>query len=224
MIFFSVVWTIWLSRNEIVFRNVSIEVDHMLQLSLLRVCRWGSTKWATMFPSLSNIMVRGEALKSVSFLFPLYPPSKWISLELEVLKFNIDGVVSGSFGPAGIGGVLKNHEGKMLCYFSKNVGIIDALTAKLLAIKETGILFKSSKRVQSHRLLVEYDSNNVVHYIKNAHLSPVSFRGIIDNILAMFEGLDWQVFLISREQNTLADNLAKKGISIIRGITEYLLD
>ncbi|KAK9002057.1 hypothetical protein V6N11_024746 [Hibiscus sabdariffa] len=141
-------------------------------------------------------MARGEVLKTISFHRPIYPPSKWMPLEVEDLKFNVDGAVSGSFG----------------------------LAAELLAIKEAGILFKSLKWARSHRLLVECDSNNIVHWIKNAHLSPASFRGIINSILDTFEGLVWQVFLISREQNSLADNLAKKGISITRGIVEFLLD
>ncbi|KAK8976867.1 hypothetical protein V6N11_047634 [Hibiscus sabdariffa] len=136
----------------------------------------------------------------------------WISPEIEVLKFNIDGAVSGGFGLglAGIGGVSRNYASKTLSYFSKNVGVIDVPTAILLAIKEASILFKSSKWTQSHRLFVECDSNNAVYWIKNIHLSPAPFKGIIEGIMATFEGLDRQVSLVSREQNTLADNVAKK--------------
>ncbi|KAK9006331.1 hypothetical protein V6N11_035372 [Hibiscus sabdariffa] len=171
----------------------------MFQLSLLKVYRWGSAKWAPLFPSLSTIMARSKALESISLVRPLLSPSLWCPPEVEALKFNIDDAVSGSFGPACIRGVLRNHKGKMLCYFSKNVGVVDAPTEELLVIKEAGILFKSSKWARSHRLFVECDSNNVVHWIKNAHFSPIEFRGIIDSILATFEGLDWQVFLISIE-------------------------
>ncbi|KAK8984755.1 hypothetical protein V6N11_020070 [Hibiscus sabdariffa] len=225
MIFFSIVWTLWLSRNEAVFRNVSIEVDHMFQLSLLRVCRWGSAKWAPLFPLLSTILARSEALESVSLVRPLLSPSLWFPPEAEALKFDIDGAVSGSFGPAGIGGVLRNHEGKMLCYFSKNVGVIDAPTAELLVIKEAGILFKSSKWARSHHLFVECDSNNVVHWIRMLIFLQLRLEESSSAFWPRVEGLDWQVFLIARVQNTLAaDNLAKKGISISRDIAEFLLD
>ncbi|KAK8609198.1 hypothetical protein V6N13_025504 [Hibiscus sabdariffa] len=136
--------------RALVFRNVSIEVDHMFQLSLLRVCRWGSAKWAPLFPLLSTILARSEALESVSLVRPLLSPSLWFPPEAEALKFDIDGAVSGSFGPA----------------------------------EESSSAF-----------------------------------------WPRVEGLDWQVFLIARVQNTLAaDNLAKKGISISRDIAEFLLD
>ncbi|KAL4281145.1 hypothetical protein GQ457_03G021060 [Hibiscus cannabinus] len=61
-----------------------------------------------------------------------------------ILKFNIDDAMTGSFGAVGIGGVLRNHEGKIFCSLSKNVGIVNTPTAKLLVTKEVVKLFKSS--------------------------------------------------------------------------------
>ncbi|KAK8506874.1 hypothetical protein V6N12_000443 [Hibiscus sabdariffa] len=44
--------------------------------------------------------------------------------------------VCGSFGRAGIGGVLRNELGKTLMYFSKSIGASDPSTAEIMALDE----------------------------------------------------------------------------------------
>ena len=41
----------------------------------------------------------------------------WCSPTIGVLKFNVDGAAQGKLGLAGIGGVLRNHQGKVLYMF-----------------------------------------------------------------------------------------------------------
>ncbi|KAK8490726.1 hypothetical protein V6N11_034944 [Hibiscus sabdariffa] len=49
--------------------------------------------------------------------------------------------VCGSFGRAGIGGVLRNELGKTLMYFSKSIGASDPSTAEIMALDEAIRLF-----------------------------------------------------------------------------------
>ena len=58
----------------------------------------------------------------------------WIPPLPDVLKFNVDGSARGAPGLAGIGGVLRDDSGKVLCSFSFHIGWQDAITAELRAI------------------------------------------------------------------------------------------
>ncbi|KAK3222085.1 hypothetical protein Dsin_009110 [Dipteronia sinensis] len=73
---------------------------------------------------------------------------KWIPLSADALKFNVDGSSQGNPGSAGIGRVLRDFPGKILVFFSINVGHQDAISAEIMAIhkavslcSQTTILF-----------------------------------------------------------------------------------
>lgn len=53
------------------------------------------------------------------------------------LKFNVDGASRGKSGPAGIGGVLRDHSGSTRVVFSESVGIMESNEAALLSIRRT---------------------------------------------------------------------------------------
>lgn len=56
----------------------------------------------------------------------------------------MDGVALGKPGLAGTWGVLKNHKGKVLYLFSKNVAIKDSNEAGILAILEALHIYRHS--------------------------------------------------------------------------------
>ncbi|KAK2637319.1 hypothetical protein Ddye_032111 [Dipteronia dyeriana] len=58
----------------------------------------------------------------------------WSPPSVDTLKFNVDGSVRGSPDMAGIGGVLRNCNGKVLCLFSLHMGILDSNVVELRAI------------------------------------------------------------------------------------------
>ncbi|KAL4367931.1 hypothetical protein GQ457_05G027970 [Hibiscus cannabinus] len=118
------------------------------------------------------------------------------------------------------GGVLRNHEGKILCTFSKNAGLSDASSIEILAIKAAVSIFKSSIWARSHKLIIECDSSNVVHWINNVFSTPVAFRDIVQTVLKSGVGIDWKVCVIPRKVNTMADNLAKRGISRVHDLID----
>ncbi|XVE77291.1 hypothetical protein DITRI_Ditri13aG0050600 [Diplodiscus trichospermus] len=45
MIFFAVVWTIWLSINDVVFNGKSVSLDQVFDSSKLRLIHWVKAKW-----------------------------------------------------------------------------------------------------------------------------------------------------------------------------------
>ncbi|XVF48928.1 hypothetical protein PTKIN_Ptkin03bG0227800 [Pterospermum kingtungense] len=54
---------------------------------------------------------------------------------------NVDGSSFGKPGPAGIGGVLRNHVETELICFSKHVGMEDSNVAEIMAITKALVLF-----------------------------------------------------------------------------------
>jgi len=59
---------------------------------------------------------------------------KVAQLPTNDFTFNVDGSVRVELGTAGIGGILCNTKGEVLCSFSAYVGNLDATTNELLAI------------------------------------------------------------------------------------------
>lgn len=77
-------------------------------------------------------MVCGTSRRRITF---------WSAPDSDVLKFNVDTVARGKHGPTGIGGVLYNDKGEVLCLFFKGVGVRDSNEAGVLAILEALRIF-----------------------------------------------------------------------------------
>ncbi|XVF54365.1 hypothetical protein PTKIN_Ptkin05aG0175600 [Pterospermum kingtungense] len=141
------------------------------------------------------------------------------------LKFNVDGSSLGKPGPAGIGGVLRDHRGKELICFSKNIGMVDSNTAEFLAIREAFLLFTSSPWAPSCKLIIESDSLVAVKWT----LAPVSVAWRMRNVSNHIENLKvllagWDIQHTLREANHRADMLAKEGVNRVVDMVEWITD
>ncbi|KAK3223168.1 hypothetical protein Dsin_010193 [Dipteronia sinensis] len=86
----------------------------------------------------------------------------WITPALGSLKFNVDGSARGSLGITGIGGVLRNSNGKVLCIFSEWIGIQDSNTAEILAIHKACSLCVSNIAYCDKKIVICSDSKVAV--------------------------------------------------------------
>ncbi|XVE56506.1 hypothetical protein DITRI_Ditri04bG0015900 [Diplodiscus trichospermus] len=80
---FAIIWTVWMTRNDLVFNNRQADLEQTIDLSKLRLAHW-----------LDSNTCKEEQHK------------KCHQLELPdkgVLKFNADGSIIGNLRPAGIG-------------------------------------------------------------------------------------------------------------------------
>ncbi|KAL4388066.1 hypothetical protein GQ457_09G011730 [Hibiscus cannabinus] len=93
----------------------------------------------------------------------------WKAPPVGFLKFNVDGAVSGSFGAAGIGGILRNHENQIVYSFHRSAGFLDPTSAEILAIVEAVSYFLSWRWCSSFRLIIESDSSLAVSWINSPH-------------------------------------------------------
>ncbi|KAK1559040.1 hypothetical protein Q3G72_009945 [Acer saccharum] len=65
-------------------------------------------------------------------------------------------------GQAGVGGVLRDHSGRIFCFFSANVDACDAITAEILAIAKAVELFISNPDISHKAISVSSDSREAV--------------------------------------------------------------
>ncbi|KAK8989900.1 hypothetical protein V6N11_064313 [Hibiscus sabdariffa] len=95
------------------------------------------------------------------------------------VKFNVDAAVNGVVGPAGIGGVLKDHTGKTLLCFSKYIGFSDPMSVELQGILEACCCFVGSQWVGTKSLIIESDSEIAVNWIKRPFSVPANFKDLV---------------------------------------------
>ncbi|KAK2637402.1 hypothetical protein Ddye_032194 [Dipteronia dyeriana] len=138
----------------------------------------------------------------------------WIPPPNGSFKFNADGPAKGSPGHAGIGRVLRDHNGKVLYIAFANVGIEEAVTAKILAIAKACSLCMSRPTFLGKNIVFVIDSKVVVSWVVNGSgigsLKHVHTIYDIPNHLRSF-GQASMVYYCSRASNSFADMLAKQG-------------
>ncbi|KAK0594528.1 hypothetical protein LWI29_006366 [Acer saccharum] len=214
-------WTIWEARNEKVFKDVSISFEKAVDMVKFRVGWWfkyigkGSKDPITLI--LLNIAERCVDVKK-----PKLPKHKdWIPPKPELLKFNVDGSARGVPGHAGVGGVLRDCRGRVLCVFSEYVGIQDSVTAELRAIAKACGLCLSRTELKGAKIYVVSDCKQVVAWINCNGVGEWKYLQLILEIRSLLSRLNQVVVEYKpRETNYFADALAKRGAD--GGV--YLLD
>ncbi|EOX99225.1 Uncharacterized protein TCM_007835 [Theobroma cacao] len=101
---------------------------------------------------------------------------EWSELRPGQLNFNVDGAARGNLREFGIGGVLKDDQGRILVTFSKSIGVRNANRVELLALKEAFFIFMASKWAFSHYLLIESDSLITVKWSNCPSVTPWRLR------------------------------------------------
>ncbi|XVE67036.1 hypothetical protein DITRI_Ditri08aG0128000 [Diplodiscus trichospermus] len=129
-----------------------------------------------------EIVIPAKATKKRPFI-------EWSKPVSGEMKFNVDGASIGKPGPAGIGGVLRDHMGVERIRFSKSIGVAESNYAEAMAVREAFIIFLASPWAHSYKLIIESDSKNVVSWVLNPHSAPWRIR----NIMVHIENLKTQI-------------------------------
>ncbi|KAK3219540.1 hypothetical protein Dsin_013510 [Dipteronia sinensis] len=136
----------------------------------------------------------------------------WVPPPFDSLKFNVDGSARGTPGPAGIGGVLRDYTGRLLCTFSNHIGIQDANTAEILAIARACELCVSRPELKDRDIAIVSDSKVAVSWVNNDEIGSLKHLQVIYDIRNLMRRLgSVSVSYSARAANFVADSLAKKG-------------
>ena len=161
-LFFATVWTIWDSRNQVVFKNSEQGVAQAVDMIKFRVAWWFKYHGKGCSDSI-NVLLQNIAERCTDSK-PLKAVSKgdWTPPSHGALKLNVDGLARGCPGSAGIGRVLRDHCGKVLGSFSKNMGIADANTTEIIVIHQACVLCASSQIMDGKEITIISDSKTAV--------------------------------------------------------------
>lgn len=86
----------------------------------------------------------------------------------------------------GIGGVLRDSDGKVKCLFSECIGIDESNAAELFAIMKAVSIFESSSSHGRHMEIVS-DSKVVVAWINSGGVGNINLVNIIYDICGMLQ-------------------------------------
>ncbi|GMJ07030.1 hypothetical protein HRI_004372200 [Hibiscus trionum] len=210
--FFAFCWSIWLFRNDLIFNNSRMTADQLFAVAQIKTFKWCNYNWPKSFFSESYFLANPAG----SFC-PIAKAKRYSDSSFDLpnadYTFFVDGAVNGSFGEAGIGGLCRDNNGIMVAKFSKSIGVLDATSAELLAIKEACSICLSAASLIEKRILFASDSSLAVNWIRNPIVAPLIFRPLAVEISNWSAVRDWKFEFIYRECNSEADSLAKNGIA-----------
>ena len=215
VLFFSALWSIWLERNNVVFNDGCFKVEKTFFLIIHRADMWLKALGVDGPLHSQSLWLSAEAIRK--FRPPPKPHRKslgWQPPTFGVLKWNVDGSSLGKPGPAGVGGVLRDHEGLVKVIFSVPCGIIDSNLAEVIAIRKALQVLSLKPEYHNVNIIVESDSFNAISWLTNSEVEiPWKFhfeRSLIDNLKNQFYNVSFIHTL--RENNSMADAFAKQGV------------
>ncbi|KAE8732202.1 hypothetical protein F3Y22_tig00002237pilonHSYRG00793 [Hibiscus syriacus] len=133
-------------------------------------------------------------------------PISWQAPDPGWICMNVDGAVNSTTKHGTIGGVFRDHEGRLLLEFNKSIGIMQPLQAELWAIY-TGLHLSWENGFEF--LLIQTDSLEATKLLNQTDVafSSLSLVRAIDKL----RRYAWATFInwIQRKGNILADALAK---------------
>ncbi|KAK8494415.1 hypothetical protein V6N11_065362 [Hibiscus sabdariffa] len=189
MAFFAITWSIWLNRNDVIFRGNGLDENQLFEIVLLRLRWWSRAKWSQWSMSIEDFMPNPECCGVARVEKRICKKDEWEAPLAGIVKFNTDGAVKGGFGSAGVGGVLRDHSGNVLLKFSNSIGFADPASAELLVIKKALSLFVAYGLVGDVNLQVETDCNNVVAWFRQPSKTPNVFKDLVLECLTMHKEL-----------------------------------
>ena len=212
VLFCAICWTIWENRNGVVFGGKEAVISMALDSIIFRVACWFKSFGAGSADDLTILMldVAERCIDSHNSKRKLQ--YSWSPPLDHDLLFNVDGSSFGNPGMAGIGGVLRDASGKVLCLFSSCVGIADSIMAEILAIHRACDLISSRMRLSNRNITILSDSKSVVSWINGEGFGKLSLVNLIYDIRQFLLSTDLvSIKFTPRSANSLADNLAKAG-------------
>lgn len=197
-------WWIWRWRNDAAFNDRRTAADQK--------CLWIVKKEVEINDAFTKQRVAGaSAGRHTEGLVQWEPPpANWI-------KINVDGSCCRTTGAAACGGLLRDHRGRWLGGFLYNIGRCTAEEAETWAVLQG---LRAANRFGYQNILIESDSKRTVRSLQDASKRHGPCRNIITacfGLVRQFTNVHFgHVF---REQNRVADILAKQALSQPIGLT-----
>lgn len=123
------------------------------------------------------------------------------------LKLNIDGLAHANPGKGGIGGVFRDQNGHWILGFYMHLPYTTPTMVDLLALRHGIDITKANN---FNHFSIETDSSVVIYMLTNNH---PSYQNLLDECRSLMKETQAATLVkIFREQNVVADMLAKEGV------------
>ncbi|XP_019177674.1 PREDICTED: uncharacterized protein LOC109172886 [Ipomoea nil] len=177
----AIIWTIWIARNEIIWRQASLSIESLRgQVERLRIM------WKDAFITDRQRVVVQACV------------SRWILPPHSTLKCNVDAALFED--GVGSGAVVRDHDGHVVAVRSgKIVCDRDPFMAEVVAAKETLVWLTGLQRC---RIILESDCLNFCNAF-NSRLVDYSYVGlVIKQCVLLARDIGTSKSNMSREQRT----------------------
>ncbi|XP_016436949.2 uncharacterized protein LOC107763045 [Nicotiana tabacum] len=181
----SCLWHIWLNRNNNNINNISNGVSIITTLN-----KAAEFKYLTGYnhPPLNIITI----------------PIRWQNPSRDSFKLNCDSAYTNNTNTGGLGGVIRNNNGKWIVGYQKLTNVISNTHAELLAL-ETGL--RVAVQFKLHPIEIETDSTKVISLFDKDHQI---YDHLISSCRWLMTQLGTPLLRYSfREANSVAHLLAK---------------
>lgn len=140
---------------------------------------------------------------------------RWEKPSGNFVKLNYDGAVKDNPGKAGIGGIIRDHEGDVLLCFAEPIPFTTSIMAEMLAAKRgVGLACENGMS----QLWIEGDAKTIVDIMTGKKTKNLRLEKHFIDIKGRFALLDnHKCTHIYREGNRIADKLAKMGLRMKTG-------
>ncbi|XP_042041287.1 uncharacterized protein LOC121786724 [Salvia splendens] len=139
---------------------------------------------------------------------PLDMPVKWHPPERTWIKLNTDGAFFEATNKGGGGGLVRDHNGKLLAAFATPLVVQSALEAKLMAI-HYGLEVAKAFNLP---IWIESDAEQAIKLLNGTNWGPAQVRRVMALLHGFKRGHLFRATFIHREGNKAADSLAKMGV------------
>lgn len=203
----------WVVRNQHFFKDSEVNTAQVIDTVILRIA--SRDLITSMIQKLKDLCVETKLVKKTKL-------KKWIPSTSEVLIFNVDGSTRGKPSLTGIGGVLRDCKGKVLCLFYLHVGILESNSVEILAIHKACQLCSSKPFLVGCDTIIVSDSKMAVSWINKEgfiYLNHINTIYDIQNVLDLLVGT--VMIYNSRAINAFMDNLAKMRSNMCGDLVEW---
>ncbi|KAK3188251.1 hypothetical protein Dsin_027812 [Dipteronia sinensis] len=208
----AVVWTVWEVRNQKVFEDRTPSLTMAQDLVRFRVAWWFKVLGNNVTESVSMLMLNLNHCCVEKRRVKISAIKDWVPPLMNTYKFNVNGSARGNPRHAGIGGVLRDSNGKVVCLFSFYVGIMDSNAAEITAIHKAIQICRSDPFLSGEVVSIVSNSKVAVSWINNEDFRSIEHVSMISYIREQLKTLGGlEVVHASRMFNSFADNLAKLG-------------
>lgn len=201
MVLAATCWTIWLTRNEMLFQNKEPDIKVILHLIKFRVLSWGLAYGLIMEDKSLWWCDNPTGTVTASY------KTKWFNIlkdeDCSIAAFVDGSWKKGKYSKGGIGGIVKTAQGDHLLEFAGPVYALSAFQAKLQALQQLVKLI-ICKGWMTRKVLILTDNTQLVEAMKG------------DNLFPEWESIQSTISLrhINRVFNMQADKLAKSGSNL----------